>query len=595
MRRTLHALMIGTSIGQYRIVELLGSGSMGVVYKALDETLDREVAIKILNPELTGPDLIRRFRTEAAALAKLNHPEIATIYELRSSDQNFVMVMELVRGESLDKVLESSGPLPPETVAYVVDRILSALGHAHQAGIVHRDVKPANVMLTASGGVKVMDFGVAFMRGANTSGVGGGLLGTPGYMPPEQIRGHGIDGRSDLYAVGVIFYRLLTGAFPFKANTIEEMLRKQLSNLPTTPLNHYRAGLPVWCEQILERALATSPSRRFQTAAEFRLALKQATRSVPERTAKLSVSELGRLGVERAKVPPAISPELKGAAPHKTVTLNKTAVLRKTIVFSSTPAAWKVAALTIAAMVIVAVAYFAPWRVAPGRLSRPSVPVVPSTPRRFEPSALQPVVKSKPPVPAVVMPPLQPAKAAGKRGIHAEPPAATNLSASALNASPVNVPAPNALPANAPQAAEVTPSVFPPLVFDAKALVGIVDRQTEREVNIQLADGYLAVTVAGSPNEALYRQPFKGIGSIAYSLSRHPLWLSPNGPAEAARAGRVLGIFSRSRHWVTLRSGDAADPSAIVLRFENGDQVGSVVRALAERTGRTAVRVLEPK
>jgi hypothetical protein len=333
------------------------------------------------------------------------------------------------------------------------------------------------------------------------------------------------------------------------------------------------------------------PSRRFQTAEEFRSALKQATRAVPERTARLSVSELGRLGVARAKLPVAVSPELK------TVALDKNVALKKTIALSRKLVAWKIPALAIAALIIIAVAYFAPWRFGPERLSTPSVPAVLSTPRQFEPSALQPVVPSTPP--AVVIPPPEPAKAAAKRAINSERRAAANPSASSLNASPVSTPAPNAAPASAPQAAEgaaaVAPAVFPPLVFDAKALVGIGDRQTEREVNIQLADGYLAVTVAGSPNETLYRQPFKGIGSIAYSLSRHPLWLSPNGPAEAARAGRVLGIFSRSRHWVTVRSADAADPSTIVLRFENADQVGSVVRALAERTGRTAVRVLEPK
>jgi len=137
--------------------------------------------------------------------------------------------------------------------------------------------------------------------------------------------------------------------------------------------------------------------------------------------------------------------------------------------------------------------------------------------------------------------------------------------------------------------------VFPPVVFDAKALVGIGDRQNEREVNVQLADGYLAVTAAASPNDVIYRQPYSGIGSIAYSLSRHPLWLSPNGPVPAARTGRALGIFARARHWVTLRGPDATDPATIVLRFENAEQVKHVVSALTERTGRAAVRVVEPK
>jgi len=138
-------------------------------------------------------------------------------------------------------------------------------------------------------------------------------------------------------------------------------------------------------------------------------------------------------------------------------------------------------------------------------------------------------------------------------------------------------------------------TTFPPVVFDAKALVGVGDRQNEREVNVQMADGHLAVTAATDPSDVIYRQRYDAIRSIAYSMSRHPLWLSPDGPAPAVLTGRVLGIFSRSRHWVTVRGGDASDPSTLVLRFETAEQVTPVVRAFAERTGRTAVRVVEPK
>jgi hypothetical protein len=189
-----------------------------------------------------------------------------------------------------------------------------------------------------------------------------------------------------------------------------------------------------------------------------------------------------------------------------------------------------------------------------------------------------------------VIPQPSPGQAAGKPVIDTTRPVVANANPVPLNASPSveseKVTAPVPTPA---------PTVFPPLVFDAKALVGLGDRQNEREVNVQLADGYLAVTAAASPNDVIYRQPFKGIGSIAYSMSRHPLWLSPDGPAPAARTGRVLGIFARARHWLTLRGADATDPATIVLRFENAEQVKHVVSALTERTGRTAVRVVEPK
>jgi hypothetical protein len=176
-----------------------------------------------------------------------------------------------------------------------------------------------------------------------------------------------------------------------------------------------------------------------------------------------------------------------------------------------------------------------------------------------------------------------------RRAVNTKTPAAATVSATPLNASP-----PVASPPGESDAVRA-PAAFTPLVFDAKALVGVGDRQSEREVNVQLADGYLAVTAAAVPTDVLYRQPYNAIRSIAFSMSRHPLWVSPNGPAPAVRTGRVLGIFSRSRHWVTLHGGDAADPSTIVLRFETDEQVRHAVRAFAERTGRTAVRVVEPK
>src|SRR2546428_4352940 len=158
--------MIGKTLGKYRIVGQLGRGGMGTVYKAVDETLDREVAIKVLNPELADAKVMKRFQAEATILAKLNHHEIAGIYELFRTDSDLLMVMELVRGETLDKIADRLGFLPPERAAYLIEKVLSGLGYAHRAGIVHCDMKPANVMVTEEGGVKIMDFGVARVRGA---------------------------------------------------------------------------------------------------------------------------------------------------------------------------------------------------------------------------------------------------------------------------------------------------------------------------------------------------------------------------------------------------------------------------------------------
>src|SRR5205085_2733886 len=291
--------MIGTTIGKYRIVGQLGRGGMGTVYKAVDQTLDREVAIKVLNPELADTHIIKRFRAEATTLAKLNHPEIATIYELLRFETNLLIVMEFVHGETLERISVRVGALSPECAAYLISKILSALEHAHRAGIVHCDIKPANIMVTERGWVKIMDFGTARVRGAEHGTADGYMMGTPAYMSPEQVLGQELDGRADLYAVGVVFYRLLTGTLPFHADTAIAMVQKQISDTPT-PLSAHREGLPAWCEAILQRALAKSPADRFQTAEEFRDALSAATGMVmTDLAAAFSIS------IEEVEVTPA--------------------------------------------------------------------------------------------------------------------------------------------------------------------------------------------------------------------------------------------------------------------------------------------------
>ncbi len=272
--------MIGRTIGKYRIVGQLGRGGAGVVYKAVDETLHRDVAVKTLNPDLANTEVMSRFRAEATILARLNHPQIATIFELFRADGDLLMVMEFVRGESLDKLTERLGALSPERAAYIIDQILSALEHAHRGGVVHRDVKPANVMVTDEGSIKIMDFGIARVLGAEQKTVDFRLMGTPAYMSPEQVLGEEVDGRSDLYSVGVLFYRLLTGALPFAADTALGMLQRQIRDTPI-PLCAHRGGLPDWCEAIVQRSLAKTQSDRFQSAEEFRDALSRVTGPLP--------------------------------------------------------------------------------------------------------------------------------------------------------------------------------------------------------------------------------------------------------------------------------------------------------------------------
>ena len=193
------------------------------------------MAVKVLNPDLGESAIVRRFRAEAMTLARLNHPGIATIYELFRSDDDLLMVMEFVRGETFDCMVERLGPLEPERAASLGAQVLDALGHAHRLGIVHRDLKPANLMLSGCGAVKIMDFGIARVVGTEHLTSDGLMMGTPAYMAPEQVLATDVDGRADLYSVGVVIYRLLSGNLPFSADTAIAMAHKQLKD-PPTPL-----------------------------------------------------------------------------------------------------------------------------------------------------------------------------------------------------------------------------------------------------------------------------------------------------------------------------------------------------------------------
>ena len=271
-----------------------------MVYRAVDETLGRQVAIKILTSEAAASDLMKRFRTEAAVLARLNHPGIASIYELFSSGPDLLMVMEFVSGQTLERLSSREGPMTPARAVHLVDGILSALEHAHRAGIVHRDIKPANVMVGDAGSVKIMDFGIARVRGVEHITVDGCLMGTPAYISPEHVRGEAVDERADLYAVGVIFYRLLTGRLPFDADSTVVMLQKHVSERPTA-LREHRPDLPRWCDAIVQRAMAKAPAKRFQTASEFRSALRRAAAPAGSRAARTRQSTIVLSG-DAAKV-----------------------------------------------------------------------------------------------------------------------------------------------------------------------------------------------------------------------------------------------------------------------------------------------------
>lgn len=268
------ALAAGSKLGRYTVIEPLGAGGMGVVYRGFDTQLERDVAIKILaSGLLLGEEARKRFRREALVLAKLSHPNIAPIYDVGQQDGIDYIVMECVAGESLAARIRS-GPFSVKEATSILLQIAEALEEAHEQGVIHRDLKPANVMITPRGQVKVLDFGIAKLlanEGADTTVTlleTRGIIGTPLYMSPEQIRGESIDIRTDLWNLGVIYYELLTCKAPFSADNHLSIFRAVTEDAPV-PARKLRTDLPPTAEQILARALDKDRTSRYQTAAEI--------------------------------------------------------------------------------------------------------------------------------------------------------------------------------------------------------------------------------------------------------------------------------------------------------------------------------------
>jgi serine/threonine-protein kinase len=267
--------MLGKVIGRkYRVIEQIGEGGMGAVFKGLDIMLEREVAIKSLRADLThDPKLVERFQVEAMALARLNHPNIITLYNFFQDDQQYFMVLELVQGETLDQLIKRGGALDWQTAIAYIGQVLCGLEHAHALKVIHRDIKPANLILTRAGIIKIMDFGIARILEAARLTRTGSIFGTLEYMSPEQIQGMEIDGRSDVYSVGAVLYEMLTGHLLFQRNSDYELIKSQVESTPLA-LQTFTPNLPPALEAAVLRALAKTPEQRFQTAASFRAELE---------------------------------------------------------------------------------------------------------------------------------------------------------------------------------------------------------------------------------------------------------------------------------------------------------------------------------
>jgi serine/threonine-protein kinase len=266
----------GQTIGNYELLERIGAGGMGEVFRARDTTLERMVAIKVVKPSLVADArLCERFRQEAKVMARLQQAGITQLYKLLEHDGQLAMVMEFAEGETLESLLARQGPLPLHRAVKLITQCLDAFDCAHRMGVVHRDVKPANLMVCANDRVKVMDFGVAQMAGATPAAQPGQLVGTPLYMAPEQIAGAAVDWRTDLYALGLVLFEMLTGEAAFRRDNGYAVMRAQVQDPVPCP-GRLTPGLPPALCEVVRKALAKQPDERFQSAAEFRQAVTAA-------------------------------------------------------------------------------------------------------------------------------------------------------------------------------------------------------------------------------------------------------------------------------------------------------------------------------
>ncbi len=266
--------------GRYRVVKRLGSGGMADVYLVEDQQLGRRIALKLLYRHLAEDvQFVERFRREASSAAGLQHPNIVSIFDRGEWNGTYYIAMEYVEGHTLKEVIRERGPAPPEAATDIVLQILRAARFAHQRGVVHRDLKPQNVLIDGDGRVQVTDFGIA-RAGASDMTETGSIMGTAQYLSPEQAQGRPVDARSDLYSIGIILYELLTGRVPFDAESPVSVALKQVSEAPVPP-RRLDAALPPALEGVVMRALEKDPARRFQNADEFIEAL-HAARLSPE-------------------------------------------------------------------------------------------------------------------------------------------------------------------------------------------------------------------------------------------------------------------------------------------------------------------------
>ncbi len=290
-------------LGKYEIVEVLGRGAMGIVYKARDPYIGRLVALKTINPKLVeDKNLLRRFYREAQAAGNLQHPNIVTIYELGEGDGTPFIAMELLEGESLDRIIARREPVPLAKKLNIIGQFCRGLDYAHKRGVVHRDIKPANIVLTHSGNTKVVDFGIVHLTTATMTS-SGMIMGTVNYMSPEQLRGNHVDARSDIFSVGIVIYEFLSYRKPFEGHDLGDVMAKLVSGDPPS-LCGIAPDLPPALEELVSKCLNKDPAQRFQALDDLVLDLDSVARGL-DRDAVIEMVKQGRELAEKKEFVPA--------------------------------------------------------------------------------------------------------------------------------------------------------------------------------------------------------------------------------------------------------------------------------------------------
>ena len=333
-----------SQLGRYEVIGELGQGAMGIVYKAKDPLIDRVVAIKTINLGLAldeKDEYEGRFYQEAKAAGRLNHPNIVTIYDVGKSGDVAYIAMEFLEGRELRDIMNERGILPVEQVLDVVAQVAFGLAYAHEHGIVHRDVKPSNIMLVRDGHAKITDFGIARMASAAVRTQTGMVLGSPKYMSPEQVMGKDIDQRSDIFSLGVMLYELLTGQAPFDGENVNAIMYQTLNVVPAPP-NSLNSAVPEMVNFIVAKALAKSLDDRYQNAKDFAVDLRTCRDSSSHSSQRIDVLK-PFVGVEK-RIPGAV--DIAGRIGEREDDVNSASTVRLSPLFDSAAATMRLAALT---------------------------------------------------------------------------------------------------------------------------------------------------------------------------------------------------------------------------------------------------------